>query len=209
MRGRREGLRPDLCAWLRRPGRGGGHPTPRAVLMDVKTCYAGNPQYRAARRTGERGSAVARRAAMVPMDYHRLARMCDWRMADRAAAAVGGSIPPFDARYPGAAVTQHLSTFPTPLGLACGSYGEVSQEVIDYVGSCARAAGDLEWRGMGARTASEAHGIIMSQMLRRLSVLNHAGHMRVLYARLRYVGTSAATVRARGVGVDGDGQGSD
>ena len=85
----------------------------------------------------------------------------------------------------------------------------MSQEVIDYVGSCARAAGDLEWRGMGARTASEAHGIIMSQMLRRLSVLNHAGHMRVLYARLRYVGTSAATVRARGVGVDGDGQESD
>ena len=45
---------------------------------------------------------------------------------------------------------------------------------------------------MGARTASEAASIITSRMLRSLSVRVHSGHMRVLYARLRYVGMSAA-----------------
>ena len=59
-------------------------------------------------------------------------------------------------------------------------------------GRCGRAAGEREWRSMGARTASEAASIITAQMLRSLSVRVHSGHMRVLYARLRYVGMSAA-----------------
>ena len=45
---------------------------------------------------------------------------------------------------------------------------------------------------MGARTAAEAGGILQGQMLRQLSVASHAGHMRVLYQRLRWVGMSAA-----------------
>ena len=45
---------------------------------------------------------------------------------------------------------------------------------------------------MGARSAAEATGILQGQMLRRLSVASHAGHMRVLYQRLRWVGMSPA-----------------
>ena len=41
---------------------------------------------------------------------------------------------------------------------------------------------------MGARTESEARGIVMSQMLRQLSLAGHGGHMRVLQARCAYVG---------------------
>ena len=55
---------------------------------------------------------------------------------------------------------------------------------------------------MGARSAAEAGGIVMGQLLRRLSVVTHASHMRVLYARLRYVGMSPAQA-ARGGDVGG------
>ena len=41
---------------------------------------------------------------------------------------------------------------------------------------------------MGARTESEARGIVMSQMRRQLSLAGHGGHMRVLQARCAYVG---------------------
>ena len=73
-----------------------------------------------------------------------------------------------------------------------GSYGEANRGVTDFVRRCGRAAGEREWRSMGARTASEAASIITAQMLRSLSVCVHSGHMRVLYARLHYVGMSAA-----------------
>ena len=69
------------------------------------------------------------------------------------------------------------------------------------VGSSARYAGRLG-RGMGARSAAEAGGIVTGQLLRRLSVVTHASHMRVLYARLRYVGMSPAQA-ARGGDVGG------
>ena len=120
---------------------------------------------------------------------------CDHRMAVRAAVAAGGresDVPPLGPRYPGAAVTAHLATFPEPEGLVVGSYGEANRGVTDFVSRCGRAAGEREWRSMGARTASEAASIITAQMLRSLSVRVHSGHMRVLYARLRYVGMSAA-----------------
>ena len=116
-------------------------------------------------------------------------------MAVRAAVAAGGresDVPPLGPRYPGAAVTAHLATFPEPEGLVVGSYGEANRGVTDFVSRCGRAAGEREWRSMGARTASEAASIITAQMLRSLSVRVHSGHMRVLYARLRYVGMSAA-----------------
>ena len=52
----------------------------------------------------------------------------------------------------------------------------------------ARAVAEREWREMGARTESEARGIVMSQMRRQLSLAGHGGHMRVLQARCAYVG---------------------
>ena len=54
----------------------------------------------------------------------------------------------------------------------------------------ARAIAEREWREMGARTEAEARGIIMSQLRRQLSLAAHAGHMRVLHARIAYVGLS-------------------
>ena len=54
----------------------------------------------------------------------------------------------------------------------------------------ARAIAAREWREMGARTESEARGIVMSQLRRQLSLAAHAGHMRVLHARCAYVGLS-------------------
>ena len=67
------------------------------------------------------------------------------------------------------------------------------------------SAGEREWRSMGARTASEAASIITAQMLRSLSVRVHSGHMRVLYARLRYVGMSAAQAATHAGGGEASG----
>ena len=41
-------------------------------------------------------------------------------------------------------------------------------------------------------SAAEAGGILQGEMMRQLSVASHAGHMRVLYQRLRWVGMSPA-----------------
>ena len=54
----------------------------------------------------------------------------------------------------------------------------------------AAAVAEREWREIGARTESEARGIVMSQMRRQLSLAVHGGHMRVLQARCAYVGIS-------------------
>ena len=56
-----------------------------------------------------------------------------------------------------------------------------------------------EWREMGARSESEARGIVTSQMYRQLSLAVHGGHMRVIHARCGYVGLShdAAVTEAR------------
>ena len=60
-------------------------------------------------------------------------------------------------------------------------------------------AGEREWREMGARSAAEAGGILQQgQMLRQLSVASHAGHMRVLHQRLRWVGMSPAQAERAG-----------
>ena len=61
-----------------------------------------------------------------------------------------------------------------------------------FVRLCGASAGEREWRQMDARSAAEAGGILQGEMLRQLSVASHAGHMRVLYQRLRWVGMSPA-----------------
>ena len=105
--------------------------------------------------------------------------------------------------YPGAAVTAHYDTFPEARGLVAGSYGEVSPAMEAYVELCGRLIGEREWRGMGARTAAEAGGIVTTQLRQRLSVVTHAAHMQVLHARLVYVGMAPAAAAARGGGAGG------
>ena len=102
--------------------------------------------------------------------------------------------------YGGAALLTYLdATFPPVRGLVAGSYGEVSPALRRFVRLCGTLAGEREWREMGARSAAEAGGILMGEMLRQLSVASHAGHMRVLHQRLRWVGmTPAQADRAGG-----------
>ena len=102
--------------------------------------------------------------------------------------------------YAGAALTAYLdTTFPPVRGLVAGSYGEVSPMLRRFIRLCGELAGEREWREMGARSAAEASGILQGEMLRQLSVASHAGHMRVLHQRLRWVGMSPAQAdRARG-----------
>ena len=83
-------------------------------------------------------------------------------------------------------------------GLVAGSHEEVSPALRRFVRLCGASAGEREWREMGARSAAEAAGILQGQMLRQLSVASHAGHMRVLHRRLRYVGMSRAQAERAG-----------
>ena len=99
--------------------------------------------------------------------------------------------------YAGAAIAAHLDTFPAPRGLVAGSYGEVSPALRAFVRECGALVGEREWRGMGARSAAEYGGVATGEMMRRLSVMIHASHMHVLYARWRFAGMSAAQA-ARG-----------
>ena len=145
------------------------------------------------------------REEAVPEEVRRTARECDWSMARRAAVAAGRADPGerMPRGYAGAALTAYLdATFPPVWGLVAGSYGEISPAMRRFVRRCGALAGEREWREMGARTAAEAGGILQGQMLRQLSVASHAGHMRVLYQRLRWVGMSAAQA-ARAGGASG------
>ena len=96
-------------------------------------------------------------------------------------------IPDVSVLPPGPCL-RRLREFPTVVGLAFGSYAEASRGVHTLLTVLARAIAEREWREMGARTEAEARGIIMSQLRRQLSLAAHAGHMRVLHARIAYVG---------------------
>ena len=100
-----------------------------------------------------------------------------------------------------------LRTFPPCMGLVFGSYGEVSEEVHALESAFAVAIAAREWRSMGARTESEARGLITPQLRRELSVATHAGHARMLLSRRAYVGLSHEGARALGDRRAGDHQG--
>ena len=129
-------------------------------------------------------------------------------MLVRRAVAAGGDpdAVPALAGLPVGPCLRRLREFPPVTGLAFGSYGEASPGVHTLLAVLARAVAEREWREMGARTESEARGIVMAQMRRQLSLAAHAGHMRVLQARCAYVGLAhgAAVAEAARQGAPAD-----
>ena len=100
------------------------------------------------------------------------------------------ALPTWAAMAPGPCLTR-LREFPTVEGLAFGSYGaQASPAVYTLLGVLARAIAEREWRDMGARTESEARGIISTQLYRQLCVATVGGHMRVIHGRAHYLGRS-------------------
>ena len=188
------GIIPDLVCELRRAvaGVAGGRPRLLRCLYDVKTVYAGNTHYEAAGRASERAGAVERRARHMHTAYEAAARAQDRQMLVRRTEAAGGDVAaiPAAAALPVGPCLRRLREFPRVEGLAFGSYGEASPAVHTLLMVLATAVAEREWREMGARTESEARGIVMSQMRRQLSLAVHGGHMRVLQARCAYVGIS-------------------
>ena len=112
--------------------------------------------------------------------------------ADPAALARRiAALPHWRTMAPGPCLTR-LREYPTVEGLVFGSYGEASPAVYTLLGVLARAIAEREWREMGARTESEARGIITTQLYRQLCVATVGGHMRVIHGRAQYVGRSHA-----------------
>ena len=180
------------------------------LLIDIKTLEAGRDHYLAASRQGERAGAVARRARAIPTAYTAAARRVDRGQAVRRAVAAGQDpavvLPPAGQAPPGP-VELLLRTFPPCIGAVFGSYGEVSEEVHALESGFAMAIAAREWRSMGARSESEARGIITTQLRRELSVASHAGHARMLLSRRAYVGLSQEGARALSDRRAGDHQG--
>ena len=207
---RRLGIVPDLVPTmsLARDAAARGRST--QLLFDAKTLEAGSAHYLAASRQRERAGAVERRARQVPTAYTRAARHCDRTQAERRVRAAGQDpavvLPPARQAPPGP-VELLLRTFPACMGLVFGSYGEVSEAVHALESAFAVAIAMREWRSMGARTESEARGLIATQLRRELSVATHAGHARMLLSRRAYVGLSREGARALGDQRAGDHQG--
>ena len=110
--------------------------------------------------------------------------------ADPAALARRiAALPHWRTMAPGPCLTR-LREYPTVEGLVFGSYGEASPAVYTLLGVLARAIAEREWREMGARTESEARGIITTQLYRQLCVATVGGHMRVIHGRAPSVGRS-------------------
>ena len=96
------------------------------------------------------------------------------------------ALPHYRAMAPGPCLTR-LREYPEVEGLVFGSYGEASPAVYTLLGVLARAIAEREWRGMGARTESEARGIISTQLYRQLCVATVGGHIHARDPRARAV----------------------
>ena len=105
-------------------------------------------------------------------------------------------LPPARQAPPGP-VELLLRTFPACMGLVFGSYGEVSEAVHALESAFAVAIATREWRSMGARTESEARGLITTQLRRELSVATHAGGTRACSSRASPMWGSRTRGRAR------------
>ena len=116
--------------------------------MDIKTIQKGSPHYRQ-----KSGSAVERRANMVPKEYARHAIRLD-KEYHRTPKAVRG---PIQAR---------LETFPAVRGLVVGGYGESSIDILSLVKLAANKAAPKNWKRMGAKDEKHACGIIIASLKR-------------------------------------------
>ena len=116
----------------------------------MKTAYGGHGPYLTARGRQDRSGAVAQRAHEVWPEYRRHALRLD-----------GEHSPPGTTP-----ILDRLEGFSPTRGLVFGSYGEGSSDVHSLIEAAARAKARRIWRALGARSESEAYGMVVAGMRR-------------------------------------------
>ena len=117
----------------------------------------------------------------------RQARAVDQRPPERGGHGVAeGVVGP---------VEQRLRTFPRVHGLAFGGYGEASGAVEALRRVVAREQAQRRWRQMGARSPTEAAGILASQLRRRWGIAACRAQAELTLRRLIWIGARRADAR--------------
>jgi hypothetical protein len=143
------------------------HGATRDFLLDVKNLHDVVLPGPAGQRDG-RGSAVTARAMRVHREYELAAMHLDeqhhgvvlQRGARRMLQPVGGPGP----------VQRLLQTYPRVRGLAFGPRAESNADVGCLIQYAAGRRADRDWRGMGARSASEARSYVSEHLRRTISM---------------------------------------
>ena len=196
----RAALVPDLTAQLRFPDtyerlrRGERRPAARwdgdhaqRHLFDVKAFGRGVAHYATALARDLRAGAAESYAHGVHAEYVRQARAVDQRPPERGGHGVAeGVVGP---------VEQRLRTFPRVHGLAFGGYGEASGAVEALRRVVAREQAQRRWRQMGARSPTEAAGILASQLRRRWGIAACRAQAELTLRRLIWIGARRADAR--------------
>ena len=128
-----------------------------AFLADVKVIGAGPSRYRSSDLRKKSG-AVNRREGLVHNEYYKKARESDQEYNDTPVGTVG----PIETR---------LAAFGRIHGLCFGAFSEASDDVSTLVDMMAASGAELMWRDMGARTKTEAMGIIKHSLVVELGTV--------------------------------------
>ena len=165
---KRQGQVPDFLCFQQWDGSG----IDRPMLLELKTLHYGTSTYPACQ---ERCAAVKRRANALPGEYLGKAQRVDRCFC----GVVAGDAGP---------VEQRLRTYDPVRGLVFGSWGEASPDVTQLLGHIAAKGVLRHRRTMRARNEDEAKSALVWLLRRRWAMTAVRENVRLLLARLQYVG---------------------
>ena len=94
-----------------------------------------------------------------------------------------------------------LAEFGRVRGFVVGAYGETSTDLKDYLKELAAIGAERTWRDMGARTETEARGLITGMLHRSIGIAAVRGHARLKLDRLASMqGDAAGAAKRRATG---------
>jgi len=158
-------------------------------LGDFKMLHRGAGTYFATRDArSQRAEGVQARARQVQPEYELHARRLDEQQHGVPADAVRrGQVAP-------GPIFSRLRSFGPLVGLVFGSYGEASADVVALRDAVVQRAAEA-WRGLGARSATEARAYLTAYYTREWGFTAARGTARLLLSRVFYVGMSLEQAR--------------
>ena len=191
---RRRGIVPDTRVVGMPPPRrvdGRRHSAADRRIFDLKMLHGGgDARYGRPRLQPLSRGAVQVRADEVARDYEREARGLDQAHHDvRAADVQAGTAQP-------GPVLRRLREFAPCDGLVWGAYAEASGAVHELLSYAATRGAEQRWRRMGARSPTEARGLLVGAMRREWGLTAWLCQARLVAWRLSTVGMSHLPPRA-------------
>ena len=93
-------------------------------------------------------------------------------------------------------ILDHLRSFTQVRGLVFGAYAEASPDVHEFIDICAERMSQRAWRGLGARSASEAKSYFASRMRRTVGVTVAREMARHRLRRIPFIGLDRQVMQA-------------